>query len=233
MTMQNPQPKPDPKPEPMSEQDAEALLPWYANGRASHAEARAIEAALKTSSALRAQLEAVRRERAATIESTETAGEARPENLQRLLRQLDATRQFSPARTEEPGLLHRLWSGVGATRPVLQFTLAAACLAVVVEGVALYRMAGDGGAIYSTASGPPESGPLQTATGPRLIVIFQPAATIAAIQGALGDIGASVVEGPMPDGGYVIALPEGADSAVAIGKLQSRSDLVASAIKGN
>jgi hypothetical protein len=209
----------------MSEQDAEALLPWYANGRTSHAEARAIEAALQTSSGLRAQLEAVRRERTAVIESTDEAGSPRPENLQRLLKQLGTTRQFPPVRAAESGLLARMFGGLGS-RHVLQFALAAACLAIVVEGVALYR-APSGGA-YSTASGPAE-----TATGPRLIVVFQPTATAAVIQEMLGGIDASIVKGPMPDGGFVIALPENADAEALMRQLQSHGDLVASVAKGS
>lgn len=226
MTMQNPQPRPEPKPEPMSEQDAEALLPWYANGRTSHAEARAIEAALQTSSGLRAQLEAVRRERSAVIETTDEAGSPSPENLQRLLKQLGTTRQFPPVRAADSGLFAKVFSGL-ASRHVLQFALAAACLAIVVEGVALYRAPSGGGA-YSTASGPAE-----TATGPRLIVVFQPTATVAAIQELLGSVDASIVKGPMPDGGYVIALPDNADGDALARQFQSHRDLVSSVAKGS
>lgn len=230
MTMQNAQPKPEPqaKQEPLSEHDAEALLPWYANGRASHAEARAIEAALKTSSGLRAQLDAVRRERAATIDSTDAAGQPGPENLQRLLKQLGTTRQFPPIHVEEPSLLSRLFGGILAPRPVLQLALAAACLAIVIEGIALYRVSGPEGAAYSTASGPAAE-----ATGPRLIVTFQPQATAGAIQGLLGEIDASIVKGPMPDGGYVIALPAGADADALLQRLQTRADLIAGVAKGS
>jgi len=227
MTMQNPQPKPEPKPEPMSEQDAEALLPWYANGRTSHAEARAIEAALQSSSGLRAQLEAVRRERSAVIETTDEAGSPSPENLQRLLKQLGTTRQFPPVRAAEAGPLTRFLGGL-ASRHVLQFALAAACLAIVVEGVALYRAPSTGDAVYSTASGPSDA-----AAGPRLIVVFQPTATVAAIQQLLGGIDASIVKGPTPDGGYVIALPENADSDALVRQLQSHGDLIASVAKGS
>ncbi len=227
MTIQNPQPKPEPKPEPMTEQDAEALLPWYANGRTSHAEARAIEAALKTSSALRAQLDAVRRERAATIDSIDAAGAPSPENLQRLLKQLGTTRQLPTAHAAGAGLLGRIFAGPLVPRPILQLALAAACLAIVVEGVALYRIAGDDRANYSTAAGVAE-----TAAGPRLIVSFQPTATMTAVQAMLGEIDATIVKGPMPDGGYVIALPEGADVAAAIDRLQARSELVAGVAKG-
>ena len=226
MTMQNPQPRPEPKPEPMSEQDAEALLPWYANGRTSHAEARAIEAALQTSSGLRAQLEAVRRERSAVIESTDDAGQPSPENLHRLLKQLGTTRQFAPARAAESGMLGRMFSGL-ASRHVMQFALAAACLAIVVEGVALYR-APSGGATYNTASGPSDA-----AAGPRLIVVFQPTATAAAIQELLSGVDASIVKGPTPDGGYVIALPENADADALAQQLRSHGDLVASVAKGS
>lgn len=227
MTMQNPQPRPEPKPEQMSEQDAEALLPWYANGRTSHAEARAIEAALQTSSGLRAQLEAVRRERSAVIASTEEAGQPGPENLQRLLKQLGTTRQFPPVRAADSGLFAKVFSGL-ASRHVLQFALAAACLAIVVEGVALYRASDGGGTAYSTASGPAE-----TATGPRLIVIFQPTATVAAIQELLGSVDASIVKGPMPDGGYVIALPENTDTDALARQLQSHGDLISSVATGS
>ena len=226
MTIQNPQPKPEPKPEPMTEQDAEALLPWYANGRTSHAEARAIEAALKTSSALRAQLDALRRERAATIDSIDAAGAPSPENLQRLLKQLGTTRQFPAAQAGSGGLLGRIFGGLALPRPILQLALAAACLAIVVEGVALYRVAGTEQASYATAAG------IAEAPGPHLIVTFQPTATMTAVQALLGEIDASVVKGPMPDGGYVIALPEGADIAAAMDRLRARGELVAGVAKG-
>jgi anti-sigma-K factor RskA len=228
MTMQNAQPKPEPTPEPMSEQDAETLLPWYANGRTSHAEARAIEAALKTSSGLRAQLDAVRRERIATIEATDEAGQPSPENLQRLLKQLGTTRQFPPIRAARPSLLERLFGELLAPRQVLQFALAAACLVIAVEGIALYRVAGTGKPSYITASAPTE-----TATGPRLIITFQPQATAGAIQDLLSKIDASIVKGPTPDGGYIVALPESADADALSQQLRSHADLIASVAKGS
>ena len=229
MTIQNSQSKAEPpeKPEPLGEQEAEALLPWYANGRTSHAEARAIESALKTSSGLRAQLEAVRRERTATIDSTDAAGQPSPENLQRLLKQLGTTRQLPSTRSADQSLLIRMFGSVMAPRPALQFALAAACLVIVLEGVALYRTAAPESAAYSTASGQAID-----ANGPRLIVTFQPQATAGAIQALLGEIDASIVKGPTPDGTYIVALPEGADADALLRRLQAHAELIASVAKG-
>ena len=230
MTIQKSQPKAEPpeKPEPLSEQDAEALLPWYANGRTSHAEAHAIESALKTSSVLRAQLEAVRRERAATIDSTDAAGQPSPENLQRLLKQLGTTRQLPSIHGADRSFLNRMLGSVMAPRPALQFALAAACLVIVLQGVALYRTSSPPeGAAYSTASGQATE-----ATGPYLIVAFKPQATAGAIQALLGEVEASIVKGPTPDGTYIVALPEGANADALLRRLQAHAELIASVAKG-
>ena len=154
MTMQNPQPKPDPKPEPMSEQDAEALLPWYANGRARP----------RRSARHRGRLEDFlgpgRNSKPCDANAPPPSSPPRPPKRVRdpaPLRQLDPPASFAgPYRRAR---LYRIGCGAasGRLRPVLQFTLAA-CLAVVASKVSRSTGWPAMAAIYPRPSGRPESG---------------------------------------------------------------------------
>src|SRR5919109_4949747 len=79
---------------PLEPQDVEELLPWYVTGRVSREEARGIEAALKTMPDLADKLAQVQREREGVARAAEAIEPAPPETLQRLLQQVETTRQW-------------------------------------------------------------------------------------------------------------------------------------------
>src|SRR5919109_3079897 len=88
---------------PLEPQDVEELLPWYVTGRVSREEARGIEAALKTMPDLADKLAQVQREREGVARAAEAVEPAPPETLQRLLQQVETTRQWRVSRVEGRG----------------------------------------------------------------------------------------------------------------------------------
>jgi hypothetical protein len=216
----------------LTDDDLGELLPWFATGKTTAEETRAIERALAESPALRAELEMVRRERAVEVETTQAVGDPNPAIFERVLAQLDGARQFKPVEREghasgQPGLLARLF-GLVPNPTILRVALAVACVAIVAEGVAIARLSVPVAGTFQTASAPDQS-----VAGPRVIVRFQPNAGIAAANALIGEISGSIVKGPMPDGAYVVALPQGTDADAAIAQLRQHGDLVAGADRGS
>jgi hypothetical protein len=213
----------------LSDEDVLELLPWYAGGKTTAGETAAIERKLSANPRLQAELNLVRQEKQVSVASMKSLGEPDPDLLNRMLRQLDGVRQLPPIRRDEaeaPGLLARLFGF--APTPALRIAMIAACLVIVAESAALLNMTGrteDQG--YQTASAP------EAATGPQLIVHFQPDAKLSAITMLLSDLDATVVKGPMPDGAFVIALPKDADANAAMTALRGHADLVAGVDQGS
>jgi len=216
----------------LTDEDVFELLPWYATGKTTPEETKAIDQRLAGSPRLQAELAMVRREQQVS-KVGETFGDAPPELLNRILGQLDGARQLPPIARDDPeqargaagGWLARLFGFIPT--PALRLALAIACLVVVVESAVLLRQNGSSGT-YETASAPDT-----TAAGPQLIVTFQPNAGLAAAGSTISELGANIVKGPRPDGAYVIALPQGADVDAAIAKLRGHSDLIASVDRGS
>jgi anti-sigma factor RsiW len=216
----------------LSEEDVMELLPWYATGKTSAQESAAIERSIAASPRLQAELAMVRRERQVAVEDKASIGEPSPDFLNNVLAQLDGARQWAPiakdSHAETPGLFARLFGF--ASTPALRLVAVAACLAIVMEGAAIVKLSGNhaGGGTFETASAP-----ATTATGPHLIVQFQPKADMAAIGSVLSDLDAEIVRGPTPDGSYVIGLKQDADVDQAITALKGHGDLVAGVDRGS
>jgi anti-sigma factor RsiW len=221
---------------PLEPQDVEELLPWYVTGRVSREEARGIEAALKTMPDLAGKLAQVQREREAVARASETVESAPPETLQRLLQQVETTRQWRVPKIEshsEAGGWLRAAMGRNA---VWQTALAAACVAIVALSVQLYSVpAGTDASLVASApaetdapsvanapsaaelkmvAGAGESevgfavaGNINGAPAATLLVTFQAGATAGDIGTLLTRMGARIVDGPKPGGAYVVALP--------------------------
>ena len=225
-----PTPKtPAPKTPALSEEDVMELLPWYATGKTTREETAAIERSLSASPRLQAELAMVRREHQISVEGMQSVGEPSPDFLKNVMSQLDGARQWAPIakgshETDAPGLIARLFGF--ASTPALRLVAVAACLAIVIEGAAIVKLAGSG--TYETASAPDTS-----AAGPHLIVQFQPNAGMAAIGSVLSDLDAGIIRGPMPDGSYVIGLKQGANVDQAIAGLKGHADLVAGVDRGS
>jgi anti-sigma-K factor RskA len=210
---------------PLEPQDVEELLPWYVTGRVSREEARGIEAALKTMPDLAGKLAQVQRERDAVARAAEAVEPAPPETLQRLLEQVETTRQWRVPRIESRGEAGGWLKGAMGRSVVWQAAFAAACVAIVALGVRLYDPPAPGE--FGVA------GSMNHVQGTVLLVTFQPAATAGDIAALLSGLNASIVEGPKPGGTYAVSIPGTQDSDIdaATTALMSRQDLVAAVVR--
>ncbi|HET6620390.1 MAG TPA: hypothetical protein VFG64_10645 [Dongiaceae bacterium] len=210
---------------PLEPQDVEELLPWYVTGRVSREEARGIEAALKTMPDLADKLTQVQREREAVARASETVEPAPPESLQRLLQQVEATRQARVPRLESQGEAGSRFKGILGRNAVWQAAFAVACVAIVALGARLYSPSGELG----VAAG------IDHADGETLLLTFQPAAPAADIAALLAGLKAEVVGGPDPDGAYHVRVPaaQASDVDAAMSALASRKDLVLAVRRGS
>ena len=127
---------------PLEPQDVEELLPWYVTGRVSREEARGIEAALKSMPDLAGKLAQVQREREAVARASETAESAPPETLQRLLQQVETTRQWRVPKIENHGEAGGWIRAALSRNAVWQTALVAACVAIVALSVQALQRAG-------------------------------------------------------------------------------------------
>lgn len=211
---------------PLEPQDVEELLPWYVTGRVSREEARGIEAALKTMPDLADKLAQVQREREAVSRAAETVEPAPPETLQRLLQQVETTRQWRVPRIENQGEAGGWLKGALGHNVVWQGAFAAACVAIVALGVQLYN-----------PTAPDDFGvanKIDPTDGATLLVTFQPAATAGDISALLIGLDATIVDGPKPGGAYIVRIPAGQASDVdaATTALMSHKDLVLAVLPG-
>jgi len=229
---------------PLEPQDVEELLPWYVTGRVSREEARGIEAALKTMPDLAGKLAQVQREREAVARASETVESAPPETLQRLLQQVETTRQWRVPKIESHGEAGGWLRAAMGRNAVWQTALAAACVAIVVMGVQLYNVpAPDRASAALSASardnasaevGFTVAGNINGAGGATLLVTFQPGARAGDIGTLLTGLGAKIVDGPKPGGAYVVRIPseQASDVEAATANLLARKDLVAGVLSG-
>jgi anti-sigma-K factor RskA len=210
---------------PLEPQDVEELLPWYVTGRVSREEARGIEAALKTMPDLADKLAQVQREREAVSRASEAVEPAPPETLQRLLQQVEATRQWRVPRMENQSEAGGWLKGAMGRNVVWQAAFAAACVAIVALGIRLYNPPAPGE--FGVA------GNINHGQGTVLLVTFQPGATAGDIAALLNGLNASIVDGPKPGGTYAVSIPGTLDSDVdaATTALMSRQDLVAAVLR--
>ncbi|MDY0873018.1 hypothetical protein [Dongia rigui] len=214
---------------PLSLEDAQELLPWYLTGKLGRAENDAIDDMLKGSADLRDQLQTAQSQQAAVLESNDNIGGPSAANLTKLLQQIETTKQRRYVVAGEPGFFERLLGSWAAPRPALQFALAAACALIIAQGAFLYQLGAFSpkadGASYATAS----DGTQPAIAAASLIVSFRPEVTAAQLTQMLGEIDATVIDGPKPGQTFVLGLADAAAADAAIAKLQSRPDLVASA----
>lgn len=211
---------------PLEPQDAEELLPWYVTGRVSREEAKGIEAALKSMPDLAGKLAQVQREREAAARSAEGVEPAPPETLQRLLQQVEATRQIRvprmEARSGPGGWFKAAWSRAA----VWQAAFAAASVVILALAVRIYNP--------PAPNGLGVTGNINHTQGAVLLVTFRPTATSSDIGSLLSSLNARIVDGPTPEGSYSVQIPaaEDNDIAAATSALLSHSDVVAAVAPG-
>lgn len=211
---------------PLEPQDVEELLPWYVTGRVSREEARGIEAALKTMPDLADKLAQVQREREAVARAAEAVEPAPPETLQRLLQQVETTRQRRVPRIDNRSETGGRLKAVMGRSIVWQAAFAAACVAIVALGIRMYTPPAPGELGLSTN--------ISGAAVPTMLVTFQPEAQAGDIGALLASVNATIVGGPKPGGAYVVQIPAGqaGDIDDATATLLSRKDLVATVLRG-
>ncbi len=217
---------------PVEPQDVEELLPWYATGRISREEARGVEAALSTMPDLAQKLALVQREREAVTLGSEAVPPPPPENLQRLLRQVETTRQARTPKIEKAAKDGDWIGAFFARRQVWQIAFAVACVALVAMGTQLYRpdgIPGTGTTLDTT------TGMTGIAAASQLVVVFQPGATSSEIGALLTSLDAVIVDGPRPGSAFVVQLPSTDPDAVsaAMAEMLARKDLVQSVLRGS
>ena len=210
---------------PLEPQDVEELLPWYVTGRVSREEARGIEAALKTMPDLADKLAQVQREREAVALAAEAIEPAPPETLQRLLQQVETTRQWRVPRIENQEAGGWLKGALGRSA-VWQVAFATACVVIVALGIRLYNPTAPGE--YGLANR------INQVQGAILLVTFQPAATAGDIASLLTGLKATIIAGPKPGGSYVVQIPadQASDVDAVTTALMSHKDLVLSVKPG-
>lgn len=213
---------------PLEPQDVEELLPWYVTGRISREEARGVEAALNTMPDLAQKLAQVQREREAVARGSEAVEPPPPENLQKLLQQVETTRQLRAPRIEESSAGTDWIAALFGRRLVWQLAFATACVGLVVMGTQLYRP--DAGTDFGVATG--MSG---LEAGSRLVVTFQPTATSADIGALLTALDAVIVDGPKPGNAFVVQLPTADPDEISavMADLLAKKDLVQSVLRGS
>lgn len=211
---------------PLEPQDVEELLPWYVTGRVSREEARGIEAALKTMPDLADKLAQVQREREAVSRAAEAVEPAPPETLQRLLQQVETTRQWRVPRIDNRSEAGGWLKSAMSRNFVWQTAFAAACVAIVALGIRVYNPPAPGE--FGVASS------INGAGGATLLVTFQPDATAGDIAALLTGLNATIISGPKPGGTYVVQVPAGHASVVddAAASLLSHKDLVVTVLRG-
>jgi anti-sigma-K factor RskA len=216
---------------PVEPQDVEELLPWYATGRISREEARGVETALNTMPDLAQKLAQVQREREAVARGSEAVAPPPPENLQRLLQQVETTRQVRAPKIETAAKEGDWIGAFFARRQVWQVAFAAACVALVAMGALLYQPSEipGTGTTFGAATGM-----TGIDAGSQLVVVFQPAAASGDIGALLTSLDAVIVDGPKPGNAFVVQLPTADPDEVsaAMAEMLAKKDLVQSVLRG-
>lgn len=204
-----------------------AALPWYAAGVLTESEHRAIEVHLASCAQCRAELDSVTQLR--TGVHAALAAEPGPSPAARLqvmarIRPTASDRPQSRKSPTIPGFMAQLTDWLRA--PVVpRWAPVAALVLVVVQGGLLLR------------NDPQDAQPTPAVTTrglsaqpTRLSLVFKPQAREAQIRELLVSLGARIVDGPSPAGGYMVELPAADPAALGqkISAARERSDILQS-----
>lgn len=218
--------------------EIDLLLPWYAAGTLTPAEAKRVEEALARDPALGERLALAGRLALAREEMEEAVGLAEsipgpsPRARDRVFDRIAAIEDARPAgladlgrtasaRVRESGLVGRLLDLVSglAPRKLAYAGIAAALLIAAQAGIIGTLLAGrPGGAIYGTASGPGAP----AGEGTFALVRFAPGANMDRVSAVLGDLGASIADGPRAGGFYRVRIAAKAVPAAERDRLVAR-----------
>lgn len=202
------------------------LLPWYANGTLEEDEMARVEDALQQDESLRAELDLILEDQAATIELVEAQDvpASIAERFKVVLEQETAAPPLSRAADPAPGLMERLASALFPTRQVAYAAAAALFLLTVQSGVIFSLLTSDDPAgQYETASGGEEA----QGTQARFLVQLNPESSLSALTGYLAGHNGQIVEGPTPQGLFKLAFEVAEDETGddIKGKLEAEGSL--------
>ena len=189
---------------PTEREDIEMLLPWYINGTLVGDELARVEAYLAAHPDMALQLDLVRDEQRVTIEVNEAVAGSSQHAIDALMasvaRQEARSLQGWLARFLAPISTFFSMPSAGQVRWV------AACVAALLIAqtvlIATLSMRNNRGGTYQTASGADNT----RKTGTVLLVRFGQEATVQDISGALGDLDAVIVDGPLPGDLYKVRI---------------------------
>jgi anti-sigma factor RsiW len=205
-------------PQPPALHDAALLLPWYINGTLTETEHRVVAAHLHGCAACCKELESIRevRQQARTIfASSPVPASLHTAVMSRV--KAAAPRRLQPSRT----LLQSLADALQALRPP-RWAAALAVTIIVVQAGALSWFALNAGPEPQVRARSVES------AAARIRIVFNPRATEGEIRAALIALGGRIVDGPSPEGDYVIELPTVAPTVLSqrLRELRARPGLV-------
>lgn len=205
---------------PLSLEDARELIPWYLAGKLNRTESDAIDKMLKSSAELRDQLKMIYNQQTTKngIQSTDMSAT----NLTKLLQQIEITKKQHHGETKA-SFLEKLGNSWLMSLPILQYALIAAAIIIIVQSILLYQLSP-----ISVGSGNNNVSSVMP-TSASLIVSFRPNVTTAQLSQILDEIDAEVIKGPGPDQTFILRLHNDAFANQIIARLQSQSDLIASA----
>jgi len=174
---------------------AHVLLPWLVNGTLKDDELAFVQRHLDECEDCRHEVDWLRELHAACIAGQATPGASVA--FRNLRRELEAPRESQDS-------IARLRRSFGGPRRWWQWALAAELAVIVMLGSLLLTSA-DGPALYRTLgarnAGTPVSG--------NLVVVFDPATSVAEVQRILRSAGARIVDGPTQANAYVLDVPAG------------------------
>jgi anti-sigma factor RsiW len=186
--------------------EAEELLPWYANGQLDDRDRAKVDAHLSSCAHCRQQLAMERR----LIDEFRSMAPEVESGWARLRNRIEApppVRTFTPP----PRRLAEAWAFL--SRPAVATLVAAQLAFVVIAGGTLLSLSQPA---YHTLS----SAPVPSAGN--VIVMFRANATEQQIRHVLRSANASIVDGPTPANAYVLHVPPGLRQ-VALNRLQTDS----------
>jgi anti-sigma factor RsiW len=186
--------------------EIEALIPWYAAGALTPAEAQRVEAALAGDPELERSYRQALEELGAAVDDNLALGAPSTRAMDKLFASIDAEPRSAR------NLAQGLWSRVSdlfaslSPRTLAWATVAAGLIIAVQAGVigSEFARGSKAPARYATASAP--GGPV--APGVYALVQFAPKATAAQISRTLQAHGAVIVDGPTADGLYRLRLAQ-------------------------
>lgn len=197
-------------------EDVEMLVPFYVTGRISQADARLVDAYLREHPEFARSIEVAREECAADISVNEALGFPSPRASDKVFEAIAAEPEPVVARAGRAtrSLMERVRDFFSAPSPLaVRYAAVAAAAIVLVQAAVIGSMiargpAGDG---FETASGPKVA-----AASAKVLVAFQDGATFGEVSRVLGEVGGTLIEGPLKGGYYRIRLDVDAVKADAV-----------------